>query len=274
MDPEGNVFVADGGNHRIIRLDGEDQDFMTFAGGDGGDGYDDGNANTALFSSPTGLTMDPGGDLIVADQENHAIRKICVEDGQVTTVAGCLEEGFADGPALEAKFNCPTGVACDKQGNIYIIDGGNHRVRKVGSNGMVSTFAGCGIKGLKDGEGAQAQFNYPGGIAVDEDDNVIVADYGNHCIRHISKDGTVKTLAGDGTEGYKDGASSQHLPAPPGPPARTFRSSLVHMCTTWLADKLCTKLTSCVRNRRGRQCQVRISAGRCGESRDWRYHCG
>jgi sugar lactone lactonase YvrE len=214
VDPEGNVFVADGGNHRIIRLDGENQDFATYAGGDGGDGYDDGLADVALFSSPTGLTVDLSGDLIVADQENHAVRKICTEDGEVTTIAGCLEEGFADGPARDAKFNCPTGVACDKQGNIYVVDGGNHRVRKLGGDDMVSTFAGCGQKGFKDGKGAQAQFNYPGGIATDEDDNVIVADYGNHRIRLISKDGTVKTLAGDGTEGYKDGGSPQNLPGP------------------------------------------------------------
>jgi len=209
VDSEGTIFVSDGGNHRIVTLDDAyvDGNFMTYAGGFGGDGWLDAHADDAMFNGPTGLTIDPKGHLIIADQENHAIRKVDPKDGGVTTVAGCLEEGFADGPAADAKFNCPTGVACDKLGNIFVVDGGNHRIRKVSVEGMVSTFAGTGKKGFKDGAGAQAMFNHPGGIATDKEGNVYVADYGNHRIRILSSKGVAKTLAGNGEKGYRDGAA-------------------------------------------------------------------
>ena len=206
VDPDGHIFVADGGNHRIVRLDGSDNEFMTYAGGEA-DGFEDGSAEDALFNGPTGVTITPSGDLLVADQENHCIRKVSSADGKVSTVAGCREEGFRDGPAAEAMFNCPTGVACDKHGNIFVVDGGNHRIRKVGADGTVSTLAGSGKKGYQDGAGAQARFNYPGGIATDKKGNVYVADYGNHRIRMISADGNVKTLAGSGKQGNADGAA-------------------------------------------------------------------
>ena len=197
--------MSDGGNHRIVRLDGSDGEFVVWAGGEA-DGFEDGPSEDALFNGPTGVTIAPSGDLLVADQENHCIRKVS-SAGAVSTVAGCREEGFRDGPAAEAMFNCPTGVACDKHGNIFVVDGGNHRIRKVGANGMVSTLAGSGKKGYQDGAGAQARFNYPGGIAADKEGKVYVADYGNHRIRMISAEGNVKTLAGSGKQGFADGAA-------------------------------------------------------------------
>jgi DNA-binding beta-propeller fold protein YncE len=202
LDPRGDVFVADGGNHRIVCLRGSDAEFLCYAGGDS-DGFEDGTTDAALFSSPTGVTFAPSGDLLIADTENNCIRK--VRSGQVTTVAGCQAEGFRDGPASEAMFNYPTGVVCDQHGTIYIVDGGNHRIRKI-ANGIVSTFAGSGKKGYKDGAGPTAQFKHPGGMAVDRDGNVLVADYGNHRIRSISPAGDVKTLAGTGKKGHRDGA--------------------------------------------------------------------
>jgi len=205
INASGHIYVADGGNHRIVRLDGSDGEFLTFAGGDT-EGFADGFSQNALFNGPTGVAVTPSGDILVADQENHSIRKVSAE-GEVSTVAGCREEGFRDGPAAEAMFNCPTGVACDKHDNIFVVDGGNHRIRKVSVDGIVSTVAGSGKKGYQDGAGAQARFNHPGGIAADKEGNIYVADYGNHRIRVISAEGNVKTLAGSGKQGSTDGAA-------------------------------------------------------------------
>jgi len=202
LDPRGNIFVADGGNHRIVRLDGSDAKFLCYAGGDGA-GFQEGTTDDALFNSPSGVTVTPSGDLIIADTENNVVRKISA--GQVSTVAGCQEEGFRDGPAADAMFNYPTGIACDPQGSIYVVDGGNHRIRKI-ENGIVSTFAGSGQRGHKDGAASVAQFKHPGGIAIDKNGNVLVADYGNHRVRSISPSGEVKTLAGSGKKGKTDGA--------------------------------------------------------------------
>ena len=202
VDPHGNIFVADGGSHRIVRLDGSDAACLCYAGGDG-DGFQEGVTGDALFRSPTGVAVAPSGDLIVSDSENNAIRKISV--GQVSTVAGCREEGFRDGPAAQAMFNCPTALVCDQQGSIYVVDVGNHCIRKI-ANGIVSTFAGSEQKGHKDGAGSMAQFRHPGGIAIDKEGTVFVADFGNHRIRSISPAGEVKTLAGSGKKGHRDGA--------------------------------------------------------------------
>jgi DNA-binding beta-propeller fold protein YncE len=130
VDSEGNVFVCDGGNHRIVQLGGDDLEILTYAGEGGVDGYEDGHADTCLFSSPTGLTVAPDGHLIIADQDNQAIRKVDSDTGEVTTAAGSTREGSKNGPALEAEFSGPMGVACDKKGNIFVVDAGNHQIRK------------------------------------------------------------------------------------------------------------------------------------------------
>ena len=174
LHPAGNVFVADTGNHRIVVVEGTEAplncvcapvprtdrprprmlslgDFIhPFAGSDGFDGYENGQPDgVALFSSPAGLCCDREGNIIVADTENHAIRKIVLHegegDGMVTTLAGGVNEGFADGPAPTAQFNGPTGVECDQHGNIFVVDTGNHAIRKIAANGIVSTFAGSGM---------------------------------------------------------------------------------------------------------------------------------
>ena len=207
----GHIFVSDSANHRIVRLDKTGAEFTCYAGGDS-EGFHDGPTDEAVFSTPSGITVAPSGDIIVADAENNAVRKIC--GGQVTTVAGCREEGFRDGAAANAQFNYPTDVACDEEGSIYVVDGGNHLIRKI-FNGVVSTVAGTGEKGYKDGAGSAAMFNHPGGIALGKDGTIFVADYGNHRIREISRAGVVRTLAGDGKKRHRDGKrtkASFHFP--------------------------------------------------------------
>ena len=104
---------------------------------------------------------------------------------QVSVAAG-TSAGFADGPGAQAQFRNPHGVAVDGDGNIIVADNGNHRIRKIGPDAIVSTVAGTGSAGFADGPGAQAQFMNPLSVSVDGDGNIIVADKGNHRIRKVA----------------------------------------------------------------------------------------
>ncbi len=142
--------------------------------------------------------------MYVADAgDNNRIRRIGA-DGAVATLAGS-QEGFADGAGTAARFNTPSGLALDDAGNLYVADTGNHAIRKVTPQGVVTTLAGNGVAGFREGRGAQAQFNGPIGVAVDGAGNVYVADTYNDRIRRIGRDGIVATLAGGERPGYQDG---------------------------------------------------------------------
>jgi len=172
--------------------------------GDGHVGQQDGPVSRARFSDPYGLAQDRQGRLYVSDAgENNRIRRIGRE-GEVSTWAGSTE-GFKDGHALSAQFNTPSGLALDAQGNLYVADTGNHAIRKVTPEGQVSTLAGTGQPGFRDGPAAQAQFNGPLAVAVDAAGRVLVADSYNDRIRVITPDGQVGTLAGGEAPGYQDG---------------------------------------------------------------------
>jgi sugar lactone lactonase YvrE len=156
------------------------------------------------FADPYGVAIDGKGNIYVADGgDGNRIRRIA-PDGAVTTVAGGAE-GYADGPGAKARFNTPSGLAIDSQGNLYVADTGNHAIRKITPDGTVSTLAGSGVAGAADGIGKAAQFNGPVGLAVAEDGTVYVADTYNDVVRRIAPDGTVTTLAGNGAPGDVDG---------------------------------------------------------------------
>lgn len=164
----------------------------------------------AGFSDPFGIAIADDGTIYVADAgESNRIRKITGE-GIVTTFAGS-SEGFADGAGAAAAFNTPSALAIDPNGNLYVVDTGNNRIRKVTPQGEVSTIAGDGTAGYADGPAAQARFNGPIGIAVAANGNVFVADTYNDRIRMISPDGQVSTVAGAGTPGYADGDRNNSL---------------------------------------------------------------
>lgn len=167
------------------------QTVTTLAGSVGGN--EDGVGTSARFSSPVGVAVSADGTVYVADSGNHRIRKVSA-DGTVTTLAGSTQ-GYADGVGTSAKFNFPTGVSVSTDGTIYVADFGNHRIRKVSADGVVSTIVGS-TQGYADGVGMSAQFNNPSSVGLSSDGSLYVTDMGNHLIRNVSVDGAVTTFAG------------------------------------------------------------------------------
>jgi secreted PhoX family phosphatase len=199
-----NVFVTDFGAVRKITSAGV---VTTLAGVAGGFGSADGTGRTAGFGSPNGIAIDGAGNLYVADEGNHTIRKV-TPAGVVTTLAGSAGmRGSADGTGAAARFNFPAAVGTDASGNVYVADEGNFTIRKITPAGAVTTLAGAvGMQGSVDDTGSAARFHVPVGIAVDATGNVFVADYGSHSIRKVTPAGVVTTLAGSAfVSGSADG---------------------------------------------------------------------
>lgn len=200
-DAQGNIFVADRDNHAIRKI--TPAGVVSTVAGTGVSGFADGDASTAQFNQPLDIVVDAAGNLYVADNNNHRIRKISA-DGQVTTLAGNGTPAFANGTGTAAQFRNPSGLEIDKEGNLLIADRLNHRIRKVTPAGVVTTLAGDGNSGYLDGDAAGARFADPYGITIDGDGNLYVADLNNHKIRKISPDGKVVSIAG-GARGFTDG---------------------------------------------------------------------
>ncbi len=201
-DGAGNLFVADFNNHRIRRIIMSTGVVTTLAGST--QGFTDGTSMTAQFAFPSGVCSDGAGNLFVADQVNHRIRRIVIATGVVTTLAGSTQ-GVANGTGAAAQFNFPTGVCSDGAGNLFVADAENHRIRRIViATGVVTTLAGSTL-GFAEGTGAAAQFDNPVGICNGGAGNLFVADYNNHRIRQIViATGVVTTLAGN-TQGFAEG---------------------------------------------------------------------
>ena len=200
LDAQGNLYVVDENNHKIRKITPEGE-VSTLAGSTLG--FSDGAGENAQFYDPIGIAVDEQGNIYVGDANNNRIRKI-TPNGVVSTLAGSTA-GYADGTGGSAQFDFPNGVAVDAQGNVYVADSYNHKIRKVSPNGEVSTLAGS-TQGLANGLSTAAQFNFPTGIAVDSRGNVYVTDSNNHQIRKITSSGVVTTFSGS-IPGYKDGAA-------------------------------------------------------------------
>lgn len=168
---------------------------VTLLAGNGGQGNNNGTGSIASFNGPTGLAVDTGGNVYVADFTNNMVREI-TPAGVVTTLAGSGIPGAANGPGINASFYRPAGVALDASGNVYVTDSGNNLIREVGANGTVTTFAGAGTAGFANGSAGVATFISPQGIAIDALGNVYIADNGSNIIRKISAAGMVTTIAG------------------------------------------------------------------------------
>lgn len=145
-----------------------------------------------------GLVMDGDGNIYVSDSTANVIRKIDASTLVVSVYAGSGATALVNGAGTAASFNSPYGLARDSSGNIYVADTNNHAIRKITTAGVVSTLAGSagGISGYSDGNGGNASFYYPRGVAVDSQGNVIVADSNNQVIRKITPQGDVSTIAG------------------------------------------------------------------------------
>ena len=197
----------------------------TLAGGDV-PGHQDATGTAAAFYKPHGVAVDSSGILYVAGAYDHRIRKI-TSAGVVTTIAGTATPGFADtdadGNPVVAQFDFPHGVAVDSSGILYVADSRNHRIRKITSEGVVTTLAGgvdtSGNGGYLDATGTNARFDFPSGVAVDSSGNLYVADTTNHRIRKITSEGVVTTLAGSGTYGHHDATGT----------AAQFKLSRIHI---------------------------------------------
>jgi len=199
LDSSGNVYVADSNNHRVRKITpGGEVSTLAGSGTTGGyqDDEDDKVTTTARFNEPYGVALDSSGNVYVADQNNHRIRKITEEENddgdkvwKVSTIAGGTF-GYEDGTA--AQFDRPSDVAVDSSsGDVYVADALNNRVRKITEKGgtwTVSTLAGSDRQGHLDGAAATAQFSWPSGVALDSSGNVYVADSNNHRIRKITKE--------------------------------------------------------------------------------------
>ena len=211
VDGTGSCDVVDGFPNPQVRRIAPSGDTTTLAGN--GAGFTDGTggpSGTAQFGNPEFVAFGPSGNLLVADFINSAIR-VVDPVGNTTTLAGNGFRGWVDGTGGmrgTTEFNFTAGVAADDSGNTYVTDGENNTVRRVAPNGSTITISGNGTAGFADGTGGRsgtAELDQPIGIAVSHDGTVYVADSANNRIRAIALDGTMTTLAGDGTIGDADG---------------------------------------------------------------------
>ena len=222
FDGDGNLYIADLGNHRIRRVD-RNGIISTVAGSgpanwaEGAFAGDGGPATSAQLNLPTDVVVDASGNLYIADAGNERIRKVD-RQGVITTIAGNGTRGFAgdDGLATDAQLNLDTGnlraysgIALDADGNLYIADGSNQRVRMIDRRGIITTIAGTdGSTPAGDGGPATAAvLSNPTGLAFDADGNLYVAtgfglSISDHRIRKIDKDGIITTVAGAGEPGF------------------------------------------------------------------------
>ncbi len=212
LDASGQIYIADGNNNVIRKIDGAGI-ITTVVGsgfeagtGTGGFGGDAGPATAARLYYASGVAFDAAGNMYIADKMNHRIR-IVDPTGNINTFAGTGVAGFGgDGAAANAaKLNKPTRVTVDAAGNVYIADAGNHCIRKVDASGVISTIAGVGGSSgfLGDGGPANvAKLNNPIDMTVDPTGNLFIADNINNRIRKVDGSGNISTYAGIGYPGY------------------------------------------------------------------------
>ncbi len=217
----GNTFTfrvsymgGDGNDLTLTRVNSGSQipalQWSTLAGQPGAAGSADGTGMAARFQSPGGIAVDAAGNLYVADTGNHTLRRISPA-GVVTTLAGVAgSSGGSDGAGPAARFLSPGQLSLDSAGVLFMVDTGNHSIRRVTDAGAVTTLAGsAGLSGSANGTGSAARFSSPEGIAANVDGTIAVADTGNHTIRLITAAGAVSTLAGTaGMPGNANGSGA------------------------------------------------------------------
>jgi trimeric autotransporter adhesin len=215
LDANGNLYIADTGNHVIRRVDAANGSISTVAGnrtaGYSGDGA---AATSAALYFPRGIALDAAGNLYIADTYNSVIRRAAI-GGTISTVAGSHSYGYGGdgGPAISALLSNPQGVAVDAAGNLYIADTNNHVIRRVAAaGGTISTVAGNHSAGYSGDGGAatSATLKFPCAIALDVAGNLYIADSSNHTMRRVAAaGGTISTVAGNHSAGFSgDGGAA------------------------------------------------------------------
>jgi uncharacterized protein (TIGR03437 family) len=202
----GKLYIADQANHRIRVISGGT---ISTVAGNGTAGYsgDAASATSAELDAPTGMALDSSGNLYIADTTNQAVRKVN-SSGTISTIAGdnSLGAGYSgDGAgATAAQLYSPTDVVVDSSGKIYIADEGNSRIRVVTTDGNIATFAGNGSASYygDGGQALNAEINLPRGLAIDSSGDIFIADTGNNRIREVTTDGIIRTVAGNGGQGF------------------------------------------------------------------------
>jgi uncharacterized protein (TIGR03437 family) len=213
VDGSGNLYVADTStSNRVLKV--SSAGVATTLAGNGAYTFsgDNGPAKNAALFTPLGVAVDSAGNVYIADSLNNRVRKVDTS-GNITTVAGSASPGFSGdgGPATSASLFNPIAVAVDGNNNLYIADGSNARIRKVNAAGVISTVAGSLLPGFSGdgGPATSASLLLPGGVAVDGNGNLYIADIGNNRIRKVTAAGTISTVAGNGTKGFSgDGGSA------------------------------------------------------------------
>jgi RHS repeat-associated protein len=205
VGPDGSLFLADANSHRIRRVDAAG--VITTVAGTGASGFDGdgGQATATRLWSPFDVAVGPDGSLYIADFQNRRVRRVSA-DGIITTVAGNGQNNSNGdgGPATAAAVGGPTAVALATDGSLYLADGTYHRIRRVGTDGIITTVAGNGIQGF-DGDGGpavSARLSNPVRMALAPDGSLIIADRDNRRVRRVGTDGIITTVAGSGTAGF------------------------------------------------------------------------
>ena len=202
LDAAGNLYVADAaGSGRLHKIDSTGRISTIAETEERAFGDEAGTGARWWLSLPVGLALDAAGNLYVVDAPRHWILKID-SDGRVSRIAGMGEGGLNGdgGPAIEARLYFPQGLALDAAGNLYVVDAGNDRIRKIDSSGTITTIAGRGESGFigDGGPAVKARLSGPESVALDAAGNLYVADRGNGRIRKIDSSGTITTVAGTG----------------------------------------------------------------------------
>jgi sugar lactone lactonase YvrE len=217
VDGAGNIFIADRGNYRIRRIN--PSGVITSVAGKTDDG---GSASSSQLNYPNVVAADGAGNVFIADTDSQRVRKVATSE-VITTVAGNGTVGFSGdgGPAPFAQLNYPAGIAVDRNGNVFIADTRNNRIREVVPGGIIATIAGNGKPGFAGdgGSASDAQLNAPSAVAVDQTGNVFISDTSNQRVRKIDFSGVITTVAGTGDRGFGgDGgpATSAQLTNPAG----------------------------------------------------------
>ena len=206
FDQTGNLYIVDTEDLRVRKINANGVVSTLAGNGEYGSAGDNGPASSARFNQPRGVVADASGGVYVADYQNHRIRKIDAT-GTIKTIAGNGSQGFSGdgGPAVNAQLNYPRNLAIDGAGNLYVADSQNNRIRKIGTDGTISTVAGNGTAGFSGdgGPATSAKLNYPYAVAVGNSGSLYIADTENYRIRKVDPTGIMTTIAGNGA--YQSG---------------------------------------------------------------------